>query len=357
MRSLAYLLSLSLAAAPLLVGFYFMYKLLLANDGRFRLNRVLLAVIPPLTLGALPLVRFITSLFHTSRLLPTSRPGVISIVASGCFPSPAEWILWVYAAGIAVTLLLTIVTYLRIARIIARGTKHSQGRYTVVVTDSAKIVPFSWLRYIVVPRKDYDSTASVIILHEQCHLRHYHWLDLVVSQLVVIVNWFNPAAWLLREELKSVHEFQADRAVITSGADTRQYQMLLVAKAMGSRFPSLANSLNHSSLKRRIDMMLSPRKRHAIGVRVTLTVVIALIAGSIILTPQAKAYLNSVHALGIRPAVVDRDTEGITILLNGKEISNREMSELNTDQIRSITVHKAQAETENTVISIQYEDK
>ena len=80
-------------------------------------------------------------------------------------------------------------------------------------------------------------------------------MDLLIAQAVCIVNWFNPAAWLMRDELMLVHEYQADMAVIDRGHDAQEYQMLLIKKAVGARFPSLANSLNHSKLKKLITMM------------------------------------------------------------------------------------------------------
>lgn len=82
------------------------------------------------------------------------------------------------------------------------------------------------------------------------HVRSRHWIDLLIAQAVCVVNWFNPAAWLMRDELMLVHEYQADMAVIDHGHDPQEYQMLLIKKAVGSRFPSLANSLNHSKLKK-----------------------------------------------------------------------------------------------------------
>ena len=80
-----------------------------------------------------------------------------------------------------------------------------------------------------------------------------------MAQLVAVFQWYNPAAWLMREELKAVHEYQADSGVISSGVNPREYQMLLIKKAVGARFPSLANSLNHSKLKKRITMMYNPK--------------------------------------------------------------------------------------------------
>ena len=64
-------------------------------------------------------------------------------------------------------------------------------------------------------------------------------MDLLIAQTVCIVNWFNPAAWLMRDELMLLHEYQADMAVIDRGLDRHGYQMLLIRKAAGARFPSL----------------------------------------------------------------------------------------------------------------------
>lgn len=95
--------------------------------------------------------------------------------------------------------------------------------------------------------------------HELRHVTGHHWADLLIAQIVCIINWFNPAAWLMRDELMLVHEYEADLSVIEGGFDPQQYQMLLIKKAVGARFPSLANSLNHSKLKKRITMMYNQK--------------------------------------------------------------------------------------------------
>ncbi|MDE6204653.1 MAG: M56 family metallopeptidase, partial [Duncaniella sp.] len=121
------------------------------------------------------------------------------------------------------------------------------------------IAPFSVMRVIVMSRCDYDEAGEMIFEHERNHVRLYHWADLLMAQAVAALQWYNPAAWLMREELKAVHEYQADAGVMRSGLNIKQYQMLLIKKAVGARFPSLANSLNHSKLKKRITMMYNSR--------------------------------------------------------------------------------------------------
>lgn len=97
----------------------------------------------------------------------------------------------------------------------------------------------------------------MVMAHEEAHLRQLHWLDLVAAQITVILQWFSPAAWLMMRELKTVHEFQADRAV--AGDDPVAYQIMLLKKTVGSSFPTFTDSLNHSQIKLRITMMMTKR--------------------------------------------------------------------------------------------------
>lgn len=106
-------------------------------------------------------------------------------------------------------------------------------------------------------RVDYEAYGAMILAHERHHIAAGHRYDLMLAQAVIILNWFNPAAWLMRDELRAVHEYQADMAVLGSGASEREYQLLLIAKSVGHRISSLANSLNHSKIKKRITMMLT----------------------------------------------------------------------------------------------------
>lgn len=76
-----------------------------------------------------------------------------------------------------------------------------------------------------------------------------------------VLHWFNPAVWLLKQELQNVHEYEADESVIAHGVDAKHYQLLLIKKAVGAqRFTSMANSFDHSKLKKRITMMLKQNR-------------------------------------------------------------------------------------------------
>ena len=248
---MGHLLTYAISAALPLLAMYIVYKWLLASENQYRYNRVVLLSIM-LCAFILPAVNVLVQQFAshnaTVRLMsPLPQPSIADDYAA----QPSVWpriALIVYLAGITAVVIHTAIVWLRIARITASGTKIHDGRYIIVLTVDDKVAPFSWHRYIVMSQSDYK---------QKQHIDRQHWIDLLLAQFIVTVNWFNPAAWLVREELKAVHEYEADKRVLDSGINARDYQLLLISKATGMKFPTVANSLNHCKLKKRMTMMMT----------------------------------------------------------------------------------------------------
>ena len=253
--------SYSLYSSILLSLLYLSYKWALAGENQHVYNRTALWLIYAVALLALPVMNFGSSLWTASPgVMPEIEFGEMEMtfIADEEAPGQPMWLtvlLWTYLTGVVLAVGHTLWIGSRLWRIVSSGEVVSEGRFKVVLTDDTAIAPFSWWRYVVMSRGDWEESGRMILTHELQHLGLRHWIDLLVAQLVGIFQWYNPAAWLMREELKTVHEYQADRAVLASGVPARDYQMLLIKKAVGARFPSLANSLNHSKLKKRITMM------------------------------------------------------------------------------------------------------
>ncbi|HWB92885.1 MAG TPA: M56 family metallopeptidase, partial [Puia sp.] len=118
-----------------------------------------------------------------------------------------------------------------------------------------RITPFSFGNAIYVnPAEHNDKEWEEIILHEYVHIRQRHTLDILLAELLVIINWYNPFSWLLRFSIRQNLEFIADRAVVGNGVDKKGYQYHLL-KVVGQNRYRLANNFNFSSLKKRIIMM------------------------------------------------------------------------------------------------------
>lgn len=257
---MGHLLTYAISAALPLLAMYIVYKWLLASENQYRYNRVVLLSMM-LCAFILPAVNVLVQQFASNNatvqlMSPLPQPSIADDYAA----QPTAWprvALIVYLAGIAAVVIHTAIVWLRIARITASGTKIRDGRYIIALTDDDKVAPFSWHRYIVMSLSDYKQAGVMITAHEKQHIDRQHWIDLLLAQLIVTVNWFNPAAWLVREELKAVHEYEADKRVLDSGINARDYQMLLISKATGMKFPTVANSLNHCKLKKRMTMMMT----------------------------------------------------------------------------------------------------
>lgn len=251
----------SLKTGACLAVFYLFYKLLLSRETFHRFNRVLLLAMLVLSF-VLPCC--VVTVYRDLPVaeMPVVQPDVLTAAVpteaartGGGFPWQ-EVLGILFVAGAAVVLLWVVFSHLRVWSIVRSGRSERLSDGMVLVRRPEAGSPFSWGRYVVVSEQDDDALLHDVLLHEEAHLRLRHSVDLLVTDLAGSLQWFNPAMWLLRRELRAIHEYEADEAVLRSGVDAREYQMLLIRKAAGRRWCSVANSFNHSKLKNRITMML-----------------------------------------------------------------------------------------------------
>ncbi len=286
-----------------LLCMYIIYKWLLSSENQPAFNRAVLLGIYAVAFGvaALPGLEHSFTPVATEASIEPGTLQVTGIAVDEGAETPGFWIylpsilIWLYLAGATVMTAFTIITWARLAMIVRRGEKSTSGRYTLVLTDDNDVAPFSWLHYIVMCHKDYDNAGQMIIAHETRHLDARHPLDMMLAQLVIILLWYNPASWLMSDELRSVHEYQADMAVLRSGIDARSYQLLLIKKAVGRSFPALANSLNHSKLKKRITMMLKSKSSKSRRMRALALVPAIAVAVAVVNTPFMTRALDAMH--------------------------------------------------------------
>jgi len=180
----------------------------------------------------------------------------------------------------------TVVSMARMHQTIRKGSATRLEDGTRLVLLETEIPSFSWGRTIVMCRKDAELNP-VIRLHEEAHVHKAHSLDILFFTAVTLVHWFNPLVWITLGELKLLHEYEADNAVLDKGIDATQYQLLLVRKAVGEKRFSLANGFQHAKLKNRIDMML---KRPSSGwLRLSWLAVLPFLAGTMFLCNPVRA--------------------------------------------------------------------
>ena len=161
----------------------------------------------------------------------------------------------VYLIGFLASLVIFFVGLFRLFREIRGGLHTKDELGNTIVIHGGDFAPFSFLHYIIISASDYEHLRRPILAHEQAHIRLGHTYDLLLLEAVKAVQWFNPFVYLLGRDLKAVHEYEADNAVLSYGIDAKTYQLLLVTKAVGSRLQTVCNNLSHHSLKKRINMM------------------------------------------------------------------------------------------------------
>lgn len=289
----------SIKVAICLAAFYLFYKLLLSRDTFHAFNRATLLLLMLLSL-VLPFVNISVDeptvaydgMVQIEQLLAM---GVVDDGPAPSGPTLIQVLFAIYIIGVALFLVGEICSLVRLHRLIS-------GKYSVTTADGVKIVvidddvaPFSWFNNIVISRSDYESGRSEILIHEKAHIAHRHSLDIMLCNMLLIFQWFNPAAWLLRRELQNIHEYEADEAVIQSGADASEYQLLLIRKAVGERLFCMANNLNHNSLKKRITMMLIKKSNPWNRAKILLTVPVAAVAVVAFATPKAESLSKEIE--------------------------------------------------------------
>lgn len=249
-----------LKSGLLLALFYLFYLLFMRKTTFFRFNRIVIFIGTAICL-LLPLFDFGSVVPVEAMPRIELPPLVVGGEASGEEANALiSWkyiLITIYSIGAAVVLTLTIFSVLKTLSILRRGERVKVKDCKLTIVDE-QIPSFSFLRNILISREDYESNP-VVLNHELQHVRCSHSAEVLLFAAVTVLQWFNPLVWILRTELKMLHEYEADEAVINQGIDATQYQLLLVKKAVGAQRFQLANGFNHAKLKNRITMMQSTK--------------------------------------------------------------------------------------------------
>ena len=309
-----------LKSAACLAVFYLFYKLLMSRDTFHRFNRfallgllVLSSLLPLVEVSVeapAPVHETMLTLEQLLMLASADEGGEATVIGQ---PDTVGWIqvmMLVYLAGIAFFALRNGWSLCRLGVLLRRGRLERVSDYLpgrgekvrLVVHDQA-IAPFSWMRYIVISRKDLTESGREILIHELAHIRNRHSWDLLLADLCIFVQWFNPAAWLLKRELQNIHEYEADETVLREGVNAKDYQMLLIKKAVGTRLYSMANSFNHSSLKKRITMMLKEKSSPWARMKYLYVLPLAALALTAFARPEVSAVADEISSAKVNDLV------------------------------------------------------
>ena len=362
--------------AVLIVVFYMFYRLLLSKETFHRVNRVVLLSTAVLSF-LLPLC--VITMHQTVVLdaMPVVSVGDVRMeIAADEKPALWQYVLpLLYIIGVVVVLSHTLLSVWRVMMLVRRSERHPQADGTTICVVPDQVPPFSFCSFIVMNRSDYNIADSAILAHERGHIRQHHSCDVLLVDLLTALQWFNPAMWMLRADLRAIHEYEADGAVLSLGINARQYQYLLITKAASIGGYSIANGISHSTLKNRITMMLqkkSPRRRFMklLALIPIISVALALNAETVndyvyqqppkkvvkkgTKSATAKMGNNTIEIVPTKEAaeqadpakavewVVKKGEKEPMVLLDGNRITYETLSKLEPELISSITVLKDQ---------------
>ena len=288
-----------------LIAFYLLWKLLLSRETFHRFNRVALLAVMALAL-VLPWIRLTldTPTPVTEGIVMLDEIFITPDGAIQVQPAAKTWntmdiAIVAYFIGMAMALAWFLHSQWNLHRLMKKGRKESLADGVTLHVLPGDIAPFSYFRHIVINEQDYRDNSREILIHEKAHITLRHSWDVMFMGLVTLFQWWNPAAWLLCRELRQVHEYEADEAVLNEGVDVKQYQLLLIRKSVGDQLFSMANNFNYQSLKKRIRMMTinkSSRWKRLRALAVVPVIALALLAFANLKTDAAAVMANTYPA-------------------------------------------------------------
>lgn len=196
-----------------------------------------------------------------------------------------------YLAGVFVLLIRFGIQLGSLRKLIRQSVHEDYNGFTLVWNKSIT-APFSFFGWVVVNSNQHTpNELEQILRHERVHVRERHSVDMIGAELVCIVFWFNPAAYLFRHLLHQTLEFSADRAVLAEGVDARAYQYNLLKVSLSAAQSTITNHFSKSQLKSRITMLNQQESSKAIWLKYPVFFVAALIIASAFARPQPTKVL------------------------------------------------------------------
>ena len=309
-----------LKSAVCLAMFYLFYRLLLSKETFHRFNRMALLGVMLLSC-LLPLVKVTVEqaspvnaqvMSMEDLLLMYQWNSEAVVVEEGSRPFHwQEGLVLVYFAGLFFVIVRHLWSLGRMLYLIRHSRCERLDNGVCLVVYRRKLAPFSWMRYIVISETDLKESGHHILVHEMAHIHHRHSWDLLLTEACAWLQWFNPAIWLLKQELQNIHEYEADEEVLRQGINAKEYQMLLIKKAVGARLYSIANSFNHSSLKKRITMMLKKKSNPWARLKYLYVLPLAAIAVAAFARPEISSELDEISAVKVNDLTAIMKTEEV----------------------------------------------
>ena len=295
-----------LPIAATIAVLWLVYRLLFHNSNRLYFNRFFLITSMLLAL-AMPMLGLLSGMevpqmailkqnmfngMMLSEVIVThdGQPMLPEVIVT-TNTTPSRFSVWqvmggIYLIGVGVMTLLFLIKLGRLVVLIIRSPKRKMSSCTAVFTGREQ-GSFSFFCYAFFPNENVDPD---IMRHEMSHIAHHHSWDILFAEVMMILQWFNPFIYLYKKELQSLHEYQADRDVVATGIDKKNYMMLILQQCTAVDFSGMSNNFSLILTKKRIKMITRNEKAKGLWWRLlaTLPVLAILMIANTKVTAQEK---------------------------------------------------------------------
>ena len=327
--------------ALVIAAMYITYKLFMSRERYYAVNRATILssvavsfVIPFVKLPFFNKEVYVDADAPANTNVMDIQPIELAAATEESF-SFAEIIPYILAAGAELFFLKYIVTTLSVIAKVVFSHKITLKEGVKLIISEAIKSPVSWIRYIFMNSRDYQENSHEVLTHEMAHIKHHHSIDLIFIDLACCLQWFNPAIWLFKRELRAVHEYQADHEVIASGYDAKQYQTLLIKKAAGRNWSSIASSLNHSILKKRLTMMSNQKSSRLAVIKIMMPIAVTALLTAKFAESNAQTIIVTSGKDNHFEWKIQNVEEKPLVMVDGKESS---FEKVKPSQVKSIRV-------------------
>jgi TonB family protein len=255
------LITYTIKVSVCLILFYGLYVLTLKKETHFTFNRwyllfsMIISLIIPILHFSYETVSMQTSF---TQMLQTVQVASDKGFIARQGISPAYYVTIIYLAGLVILSVRFITRFISILFIRRHCIIERKDRLNIALCNK-HVAPFSFFHTIFIDKKMLnDRQMDKIILHETIHIRQLHSLDIIFTETICILTWFNPVSWMIKSALKETHEYLADVGVSEQMPGSAEYFLLLIRNAVGVQ-PGLANNFNKSLTLKRLKMMKKPR--------------------------------------------------------------------------------------------------
>lgn len=333
--------------------FFLVYRMFFSNDTLFTRNRIYLL----LSIGIMFFAPLLTIPLVTKSILVSTFPkvlqGTVNIEQISRYNSIYQTIniifYCVYFTGVLVMLLRSIVSFRKVFTIIYKSKKQVVENRSLFVSSQIDS-PFSFWHWIVIPEK-YTSHQEIekIVRHEMIHCRQYHSVDLVLAEMLIIVQWFNPFAWFLKSIIIQNNEYSVDKQLLNSGLERCSYQYLLLQTTIGEPNLAVGNHFSAYLIKKRIHMMNKSDSPKWYGVKnmMILVAVLLVLAMSATfertVTAQTSVKQTDSVSVSLKDNKVTTSLKEVPLYIKeGVVISEIDMKAIDPNDIESIEVLKGE---------------